>query len=284
MATTNIKFILLSLINLGLILEHFNGGRTVNDLTMFGLTGKVRSVMETKYVSQDKDNKESITQAIYQKYIEFNEEGYVREIKLYKNNEEYLITKYISDIDGKPLEMNEYLPDGTINLNVRYIYDKDTCKTEAIYNWSENRVIGEICDPFDYYFDIIQNEIFTRVMYSYEYRGYCTEENFLKADSNTSFKLTSKYDFRGNRLESAYFGGNGMLRWITKYTYDRYDHMVESRVLKTNYIAVKSEYKYQFDDSGNWISRNEKRVVYVNILTAGLDQRNTVTERTIEYY
>jgi hypothetical protein len=284
MATTNIKLCLLSLINLGLLFELFTGGSTINDLTRYGLKGKVRSVMEIKFAIPDKDSKESENQAIYQRFTVYNEEGYVQEIKLYKNNEEFLVTNFIADGEGKPLEMNEFLPDGTLNLNVKYKYNEDTCKSEAIYNWSEDRVIGEICEPFDYYFDIIQNGIFTRALYSYEYRGYCTEEKFLKADSSTSFKLVSKYDFRGNRLESAYFSGTGMMSWTTKYTYDRYDNMIESRVLKSNRIAIESEYKYQFDDTGNWISRKEKRVVYVNILTAGLDQRNTVTERTIEYY
>jgi hypothetical protein len=284
MATTNIKLFLLSLINLGLLFEYNTGGSTINDLTRNGLKGKVRSVMETKYAFPDKDSKESENQAIYQRFTVYNEEGYVQEIKLYKNNEEFLLTKFTSDSDGKPLEMNEYLADGTFNLNVKYKYNEDTCKSEAVYSWSENRVIGEICEPYDYYYDIIQNEIFTKVLYTYEYRGYCTEEKFLNADSITSFKLVSKYDFRGNRLESAYFNGTGMMSWITKYTYDRYDNMIESRVLKSNRIAVESEYKYQFDDTGNWIYRKEKRVVYVNILTAGIDQRNTVTERTIEYY
>lgn len=265
-------------------MEYFNSAPAVNDLTRYGLKGKVRSVMETKYAMPDKESKEPSNQAIYQKLIRFNEEGFIREITLYKNNEVYLVDEFVTDIDGKPLEMNESLPDGTLNLNVRYFYDKDTCKSEALYNWSEDRVIGEICDPFDYYFDIIQNVPFTRVVYSYEYRGYCTEEKFLKADSSLSFKLVSKYDFRGNRLESGYIKANEMLSWITKYTYDRYDHIIESKVFKNNYIAVYSEFKYQFDDTGNWISKKEKREVHVNILTAGLDQRNMVTERNIEYY
>jgi hypothetical protein len=201
-----------------------------------------------------------------------------------KNNEEYLVSKFISGSDGKPVEMNEYLPDGSLNLNVKYNYDENGFRSEAIYTWSSDRVIGEVCEPFDYYYDIIQHEIFTKVEYKNEYRGFCTQENFLKSDGSTSFKLVSKYDFRGNRLESGYFEGNGMLSWITKYTYDRYDNLVESRVLKSNRIAVESKYKYQFDDTGNWTSRREDRVVHVNILTAGLDQSNMITERNIEYY
>ena len=155
---------------------------------------------------------------------------------------------------------------------------------KRIYNWAENRIIGEICENTDYYYEIIQNDIFTKVLYKNEYRGYCIEENYLKADSSLSFKFVDKYDFRGNKLESGYFHGNGRLSWMTKYKYDRYDNLIESRVFKSNRIAVLSEYKYQFDVAGNWMIRKENREVHVNILTAGLEQSDTVTERIIEYY
>ena len=88
----------------------------------------------------------------------------------------------------------------------------------------------------------------------------------------------------GNRLESAYFHGNGRLSWLTKCKYDRYNNLIESRVYKSNRIAVLSRYNYRFDATGNWVVRNENRKVYVNILTAGLERANTVTERIIEYY
>jgi len=205
-------------------------------------------------------------------------------MKLFANNEIYLVSKFISGSDGSLIEMNEYFPDGTLNLNVTYKLNDKGNKSEAAYHWSDNRIVGEICDPVDYYYDIILNEIFTKVIYEHDYRGYCTREDFIKADGCLSFRLTSKYDFRGNKLESAYFKGNEMLSWITKYEYDRYDNLIKSRVFKSNRIAVNSEYKYQLDEVGNWISRKEKREVFVNILTAGLNQSDVLTERTIEYY
>ena len=122
------------------------------------------------------------------------------------------------------------------------------------------------------------------MIYKSEYRGYCIEENYLKADSSLSFKFVAKYDFRGNKLESGYYHGNDRLSWMSKYKYDRYDNLIESRVYKSNRIAVLSEYKYKFDAVGNWVIRNEEREVHVNILTAGLERANTVTERKIEYY
>jgi hypothetical protein len=71
---------------------------------------------------------------------------------------------------------------------------------------------------------------------------------------------------------------------MSKHKFDRYDNMIESRVYKSNHIAVLTQYTYEFDPAGNWLVRKEDREVYVNILTAGLDRGDMVTERTIEYY
>ena len=256
----------------------------INDLERLRLKGKVRSVMETMYAISEKSEPSGNNEIIYQKLTLFDENGYEKETRLYRNNAEYLISRFVPGKDGKPDEKNEFLPDGTLNLNVTYKYDEKGFRSEAIYNWSENRIIGEICEQYDYYDDILQNEIFNRVEYKSDYRGYFTEEKFITSGGEVSFILASKYDFRGNRLESGYLKGNGMLSWITKYKYDRYDNLIESRVFKSNRAVVESEYKYQFDATGNWLTRKEKREVYVNILTAGINTSDMLTERTIEYY
>jgi len=256
----------------------------LNDLEKHRLKGSVRSVMETKYAIEKKQDADQGRKILYQKLTIYNRAGYIDEIALFRDGKEYLKSMYLSGSDGKPFEMNEFLPDGTLDLKVVFVCDEKKMISEAFYNWSENRVIGEICEMVDYYDDIIKNEIFTSVQYKYEYRGYCIEKNYLKPDGNPSFKITAKYDFNGNKLESAYFHGNGTLSWITKYKYDRYDNLIESRVFKSNRIAVLSGYKYQFDYNGNWISRKEDREVHINILTAGLNQSDMITERTIEYY
>jgi hypothetical protein len=240
--------------------------------------------MEIKYASNDKSGKSGNFEIIYKKLTLFDENGYENEVRIYRDNAEFLVSRFVPGNDGKPVEKIESLPDGTLNLNVKYQYDEKGFRSEAAYYWSENRVVGEICEMFDYYDDILQNVIYNRVEYQSDYRGYCTEEKFITSGGEVSFILASKYDFRGNRLESAYLKANGMISWITKYQYDRYDNMIESRVFKSNRAVVESEYKYQFDETGNWVTRKEKREVYVNILTAGINTSDMLTERTIEYY
>jgi hypothetical protein len=284
MADIYLNRILFLTITCGLIIGFTLPVYELTDLEKYRLKGKIKSIMEIKYAlaeGADKDPKDNIT---YQKYTLFDLNGYETESVLYKNGEKYLVSSYLSGSDGKQLEMNEYNPDGTLNLNVTFKFDDKGFRSEAIYNWAENRKIGEICDNTDYYYEIIQNDMFTKVIYKNEYRGFCTEEIYLKADSSLSFKIIAKYDFHGNKTESGYYHGNGHLSWMTKYKYDRYDNLVESRVYKSNRIAVVSGYDFQFDETGNWVTRKENREVFVNILTEGLERDNTLTERIIEYY
>lgn len=278
------KRIITSLLACGLLISFTDPGKKLNDVEKYRLKGNVRSVMEIRYSLAKNADNEAKNKTTYQKYTLFDLNGYETESILYKNGEKYLVSSYLSGPDGKQLGMNESNPDGTLNLNVTYNFDEKGFRSEAIYNWAENRKIGEICDNTDYYYEIIQNDMFTKVLYKNEYRGYCTEEIYLKADSSLSFKIIAKYDFHGNKTESGYYHGNGHLSWMTKYNYDRYDNLVESRVYKSNRIAVISGYDYQFDEAGNWIARKEDREVIVNILTEGLERGNAITERIVEYY
>jgi hypothetical protein len=278
------KIILFSVAVCGLFIGFSYPANKINDLEKQRLKGSVKSVMETKYSLADEGKNALKDEIISKKYTLFDRDGFETETILYKNGDEFLKSIYVFGADGKQEEMNEYNPDGTLNLNVKYKYDDKGFRSDAVYSWSENRKIGEICEKTDYYYEIIQNDIFTKVHYKNEYRGFCTEESYLKADSTLSFKFISRYDFRGNKTETGYYHGNGSLSWMTKYKYDRYDNLIETRVYKSNRIAVISIFKYQHDATGNWVIRNEEREVHVNILTAGLERDNTVTERIIEYY
>lgn len=279
-----LTYILFSLATCGLFIGFAIPVYEINDLEKQRLKGRIRSVMEIRYTLTEEADSALKDEIIFQKYTLFDVNGYENETTIFKDGDEFLTSRYLTGVDGKQLEMNEYNPDGTLNLNVTFKYDDKGFRSEAFYNWAENRKIGEITEHTDYYYEIIQNDIFTKVLYKNEYRGHCTEEHYLKADSSLSFKFVAKYDFRGNKLESGYFHGNGRLSWMTKYKYDRYDNLIESHVYKSNRIAVISKYNYRFDAAGNWVVRNENRKVYVNILTAGLERANTVTERIIEYY
>lgn len=256
----------------------------LTDLEKHRLKGSVKSVMEIKYTLTDKTANAPKDKLVYQKLTKYDKYGYVVENILYRDGDEFLKSVYTFGSDGKPSVRDETASDGKHNLTVTYSYDKDGNLTEALYLWEKDYVIGEFSEYTEYYNEIIQNDIFSKVVYMLDYRGYVTEEKFLKEDASTSFSLSSKYDPNGNRLELSYFKGDGHLSWASKFKYDRYDNLIESRLFKSNRIAVLSNYKHQYDAAGNWVVQREEREVYVNILTAGLERADMVTERTIEYY
>jgi hypothetical protein len=279
-----IVFLLFSLATCGLFIGLITPVPKFTDLDKYRLKGKVKSMREIKYTLAEEGDAANRDKILFQKNTFFDIDGYETQSMLFKNGNEFLLSNYLFGADGKQSGMKEYNPDGTLNLQVSYKYNEKGFRTEASYEWSDNRKIGEKAENTDYFYEIINNDLFVKVLYKNEYRGYCLEEKYLKADSSLSFMFNYKYDFNGNRLESAYFHGNGRLSWMTKYKYDRYDNLIESRVYKSNRIAVISTYKHQFDEAGNWVRRNEDREVFVNILTEGLDRANTITERIFEYY
>jgi hypothetical protein len=279
-----LKKILFSMAICGLFIGFTVPVYELNDLGKYRLKGKVKSVMEIKYTAGEKADSAQKGKLMYQKYILFDINGYETESSLFESGNEYLTSKYIFGADGKQVEMNEYNSDGSLNVHVTYKYDNKGFRSQADYTWAENWKMGEIDKNTDYYYEVLQNDIYTKVMYKNEYRGYCIEETYLKADSSLSFRFVFKYDARGNKLESSYYHKSGRLSWKTKFIFDRYDNMIESRVFKSNRIAVLSKYKYQFDSAGNWVVRTEDREVQENILTSSLEKDNTVTERVIEYY
>lgn len=280
------KFVLFLflLATFGLFISLIDPESKFTDLDKYRLKGKVKSMREIKYARAAEGDAGRRDKVLFQRNTFFNVEGYETQSTLFKNGSEYLLSMYLTGSEGKQVEMNEYNPDGTLNLKVSYKYDEKGFRSQAFYNWSDNRQVGEKAENTDYFYEIINSDVFTTVLYTNEYRGYCLEEKYLKADSTVSFMFSYKYDFNGNRTESAYFHGNGRLSWLTKYKYDRYGNLTECRVFKSNRIAVISTYKHEFDAAGNWVVRKEDRNVTVNILTAGLDRDNTITERIIEYY
>jgi hypothetical protein len=261
-----------------------NPGKGITDLEKYRLKGNVKTIMETMYtVGKGAD---SLTRGgiLYQKYTEFNYDGYETSFILYKNEQPNLYGNYIFGPEGWQIGLKENRSDGRLNSQVTFFYDPKGFKVKAKYRWGEDREIVDFEENTDYYFEILNNDIFTIVVFKNEYRGYSVQEDYLRSDSTLSFRFKYRYDFRGNKLECAYFHGDEHLSWMTKYEYDRYDNMIGSRVFKSNHIAVNSTYNYQFDALGNWTYRKEYREVFENILTSGLEKSDIVTEREIKYF
>jgi hypothetical protein len=284
MRTPSIKGCLIPLFLLAL----FQGGtipkKGITDLEKYRLKGKVKSMMETRYTVGEGADSLTKDKILYQKYTEFNYAGYESSYILYKDGKPSLSGNFLFGPEGWQTGLDEYRADGTLNAHVVYFYDTKGFRVKARYRWGENREIGDLAENTDYYFEILNSDLFTIVVYKNEYRGFCLQEDYLRADSTLSFRFVSRYDFHGNKTESSYLHGNEHTSWITKNNYDLYDNLIESKVFKSNRIAVETKYTYQFDGQGNWMVMREDRNVNLNILTEGLEKADMLSERSIQYY
>ncbi len=256
----------------------------VSDLQKMKLKGPVRSVMEWKFLMADTSLSMLSDSLMHQKYTQFDPNGYEMEWKQFENGS---VSRYAENIFGnneKQSVQRQYNPDGSLYCEITYSYDKREFILEANYDWVEQRGYEENLIKNDFVFVIFEFYPYNKVLYENEYRGYVTREEFVQAGDRLFYTYEHRYDARGNKISMTYFNASGHTSWVTKYKYDRYDNLIASSVFKNSYIALETEYDYQFDEAGNWISRREKRKVYRNILTQSILDGNILTEREITYY
>lgn len=256
----------------------------LTDLQRRYLKGKVKSVMETRtneVVNEDGSVSKEIT---YKKFSLYNEDGFETETTIYNTNGKSSKLYFLYDTAKFNVGFKEFSEEGTLWLTVTYIVDKDGNKEIALYDWLERGGYDEIREKSEQLYEVLNRNPWDKVLYVNDYRGYHLEEEYLKADETLLFKFTYRYDIFGNKTEMIYFNAKGRTSWETKYKYDRKNNMVESTVYKSNRVAAISKYSYQFDSTGNWTSRTEKREVKRNILTSNLLEGKFTIERTIEYY
>lgn len=254
-----------------------------NDLQKLNLNGNIRSMMETRYAVDSEADTIVKDTIISQKLIYFTKNGYESTTTVYRNGEEFTRSQCRFGDNEKQTILNEFRA-GAIYLKIKYYYDDEDFRTEAHYDWIEQRQYVENKEKVNFGYDVFNKNFFTKVLYSYNRDGLCKEEKYLKSDGSLAFMHTYRYDFRGNKTEMEYYNSNGKPSWRTTYKYDRYHNLIERKLFKDHRLATKSVYKYQFDEGGNWISCVEDRELQENILTAHLDSASVVTERKIEYY
>ena len=88
-------------------------------------------------------------------------------------------------------------------------------------------------------------------------------------------KLTFKYDYKGNLIESNWYYSDGNFNSKFTYKYDDKGNEIERNLYKSDgSLDVKCTYKYEYDEKYNWI----KKIEYRNRIP------KFILEREIEYY
>lgn len=258
--------------------------QALNDLDKLGIAGAVKSITETKYLLNGPAGDSATNRIISRKRVSYNENGFENEVITYESGSVSSTAVCHFDTEGKPDFVKVFDPDGTIKYTVSYKYNDKGFRTEAEFHWKDQQFYDEYKEKTENYFELFERNVYSRIIYTNDYRGFFTEEKYLRDDSSISYHYTHRYDIHGNKLVMSYFNSSGRTSWLTKYKYNRANIMTESRVYKSNRIAVTSKYSYQFDERGNWTSRLEKREVVDNVLTQFFQRGDFLTERVIEYY
>ena len=254
------------------------------DINDYIMLGDIKSYEETRYSTLAKSDNIETKTMIYQTKTLFNTEGNKQKTYIYKNEKLFSYIIYNLNHNNILISQYEYNPDSNLYLTITYVHDKNGFKTEALYN----RVLQKSYDSqrlsLAVEFDKYYNNLFTRINYKNDFKGYVVEEKYLTEDSTLSFMYTYKHDYLNNKVEIKYYNSKGNESWRQKLKYNSAGKVVENKLYMGNRIAMISKYKYEYDQCKNWIKLIETRKLFDNFFSEDLSGNTIITDREIEYY
>ena len=164
---------------------------------------------------------------------------------------------YVYDDRGSKTAYNSYTPTGKLHDTYQYLND------------DKGRMIQELWIKSDKTFGL-------KYTFEYDAKGQVTKTCQYTKDANTLDNCTAyKYDKSGNIVELEVFKSNGDLKRKQVIKYDNKGNEINVRNFDENGNFVdERNYKYQYDEKGNWVERIE----YVN------DFPKVLIEREFIYY
>jgi hypothetical protein len=163
--------------------------RINTDVVRMKLTGKIKTLTETKYKAIDSFGEIQTGDIEGKNIIVFNEKGIKIEESQYDSNDslEHKYT-YKYDDKGNEIEMNSFKSDGSLKFKNTYKYDDKYNKTEE-NSYASNGSLNY------------------KNIYKYDDKGNEIEEDDFKSDGSLDYKFTYKYDYNkaGNWLKETGF-------------------------------------------------------------------------------
>jgi hypothetical protein len=250
-----------------------------SDLEKMKLKGEVSSLMITRYLVPRDDHSDMKDTLLSQEQIFFDKEGQVYERVAYENGVASVVSKYLFDSAGRQLLQRDYDLEGNLLMSVKYMLNEKGFRVKAIFDWPDYYEGDD-----DFGFEVSEEHPYSFIVYRNDYRGYCTEERYLRPDNSLYCRYENMYDFRGNKSEMNYFNSNNKHTWRKTYKYNVDNYVQLSRMYKDNRVVVMSDFSYEYDEEGNWTTRKEYRKLYYNIYTSLIDKGDVLTKRKISYY
>lgn len=271
----------------------------INDYQQHNLKGNVKSISEINYSPNGK----------YRTVILFNEQGFITEQASY-NPDGFLIRKWVNEYNSDNFKVSRfcYVGQDSLSYILRYFYNRQgkliwtklfdsndylvsqyateyddrmnvvketflgedaTYKNGVIHAYNDENKIRE-----DLFIDSVRNHTWKQL---YHYNNHLQVAEIFVKSSDDSMINKARYTYlSNNKVDRIYhYNARMELEFITDYTYDSQDNIVEILELTSDNITRQSKtYQYNYDQKGNWTFLSE----------TDNHQNGNILTRKIEYY
>lgn len=253
---------------------------TPSSSVKLNLNGSVKSITQL----ENKLSSDSTNKIIRNSTKIFDNNGKIIELLKFKNHKLFSRINYYYSDSGNISYSQETNADGSLYLQIKYFYDEDGYIESKVFDRSQQKSYNIDRQKADVEYEEYYSNLFTKIQYKCDYKGYKLEETYLKDNEELTRKLTYKYDYKYNLVELKIYNSNGQVDKRIKYRYNKYNDILESKTYISNRLALTSTFTYNYDDNENWISRTEKRKLQENLFTTNIDSSDILTQRIITYY
>ena len=257
-----LKLIIASYFLLGLYTSSYSQHEWFRDHLSLSQFGKVKSIKETESRINTEFGKIKNKSLMNSRYANFSEDGLDLDDKFYL-------------FDGSPQFHNSYrVVDKT--LIVVYGYDKMGYKYRDgfyrfIYDNNGNEIEHENLNS--------NSQLLERFTYKYDSRGNIIETVRYDPDPRVkeyNWRETSKFNAGGDEKETYEYDANGKLSSKSFTKYDDKGNEIESTVYNSDgSFDLKIAYSYEYDNHGNWLRKIQYNGNGIQVIEF---------KREIEYY
>ncbi len=256
----------------------------VSDTKKDNLSGNVSSIRTTSVSIPTHGVNIGKRNEIVNKIVNYDTSGFILKISNYKKGTLFSYSVYDYDINNRLKNIHEYNGDNSLYLTIMYTSNEDGTIIIANYDRSLQKMYDTERNVVDVEFAQYYKKLFTKVIYTNDFKGYTTKGSYFTADSILSYKYLYEYDYKYNKTSIKYYNSSGNLSWRKRIKYNTDGNAKEIKLFESNRLALTSKFEYKFDQNNNWIKRTETRKLHDNFFADGLNDNTVITTRDIIYY
>ncbi len=255
----------------------------VDDKSFVAEAGGIKSIHERVFSTSSES--ESGEMLILKDVVHtYNYLGFKTETVKYRNDSIFSIVRYKLLNDSILLESNEYNPDGSLYLKIKYTTNEYGYIEKAVFYRESQKAYDDERQRIDIEYEKYYSGLYTTIDYVTDFKGNILSSKYTTQNGSLYCRYQYNYDYMYKRVQTKYYNNKNKLSWRKKIKYDRDGLVSEIKLYESNRIARVSEFSYKTDAKANWIDRTEKRQLFDNFFAYYLDDNTIITKRIIEYY